>query len=450
MMFDLEGSVRKWRDQVRSTGRVGAADMQELETHLRDSVGDLVDAGLAHDEAFLIAVRRMGNLNAVGEEFAKVSSENLWRQMVLGPASPESHQRYVRELGIVVLLGLLAGVLGKIPAILGFGSPMQGGLIYVKNLSLFALPSVAIYLAWKRSRSWKLVLTLAGIFGAGALLVNLYPSFNPNNTSMLTAIHLPIALWLVVGLAYSGSGWRRVGIRMDLVRFTGEAFIYAVLIVCGGVVLTIATAALFELVGLNAGGFIENYLVVFGGLAVPIVAVFLVERKKTVIENIAPVLARIFTPLFLALILSVVIAVGFSGGLRENRDVLISLDMLLVVVLALVLYTMSARDEDDAMRVSDWLTLGLLVATLILDAVSLSAIIFRLKEYGWTPNKVAALGENILVLSNVVGLVVGYGLFALGKINYRTIIAGQMKYLPVYFVWTLFVALAFPPLFRFM
>ncbi len=449
MEFDLEAEIRKWRDHIRGTGRVGSADLEELEAHLRDGIDELSGCGLDGEEAFLISVRRLGNVTAMGEEFAKVTSENLWRQMVLIPSSPADQRRHARELGIVVILGLLAGVLGKIPATLGYGSMTGGELVYVKNLTFFALVGVGAYLAWKRSLTLRFILAVAGIFVAAAILVNLYPSYGPNNTALLLGVHLPIAFWLLLGLVYGGKGWQRSEIRMDFVRFTGEAFIYAVLIGCGGMVLVGATSVLFDLAGVDASGFIENYLVVFGGLAIPIVAVYLVERKKTVIENIAPVLARVFTPLFLLLIISVLIAVSVSGGVRDSREILISLDLLLAVVLGLVLYTMSAREEEGPMKPSDWLTFGLLLTALILDAVSLSAIIFRLSHYGLSPNRVAALGENVALLVNLLGLAVGYALFVFRKIGYRRIIAAQMRYLPVYFVWTLFVALAFPPLFGF-
>jgi len=449
MGFELEAEVRKWRDYLRGTGSVGSADLEELETHLRDGLDELSGCGLDGEEAFLIAVRRLGSVTAVGEEFAKVTSENLWRQMVLAPVSPADQRRHAREVGIVVILGLLAGVLGQIPAMLGHGSMGESPVVYVKNLSLFALPGLVAYFSWKRSLSWKYYIPVVAVFVVSAILANCYPSYEPNNTVILLGIHLPIALWLLLALSYSGSGWRRAGIRMDFVRFTGEAFIYAVLIGCGGVVLVGATSLLFDLAGVDASGFIENYLVVFGGLAIPIVAVYLVERKKTVIENIAPVLARVFTPLFLLLIISVLIAMSVSGGVRDNREILISLDLLLAVVLGLVLYTMSARDEEGPMKLSDWLTFGLLLAALVLDAVSLSAMIFRLSHYGLSPNKVAALGENIALLLNLIGLAVGYTLFVFRKVNYGRVIAAQMRYLPVYLFWTLFVALAFPPLFGF-
>ena len=155
MGFELEAEIRKWRDHLRGTGSVGVADLEELEAHLRDGVNELSDCGLDGDEAFLIAVRRLGNVAAVGEEFAKVTSENLWRQMVLSPSSPADGRLHARELGVVVILGLLAGVLGRIPAMLGYGSIAGGALVYVKNLALFALPGVVVYLSWKRSLSWK-------------------------------------------------------------------------------------------------------------------------------------------------------------------------------------------------------------------------------------------------------------------------------------------------------
>ena len=50
-------------------------------------------------------------------------------------------------------------------------------------------------------------------------------------------MHLPMALWLAVGVAYAGGRWRDPRQRMNYVRFTGEWFIYYVLIALGGGVL---------------------------------------------------------------------------------------------------------------------------------------------------------------------------------------------------------------------
>ena len=45
----------------------------------------LTEAGLAGDEAFLVAVKRMGSLDALSREFAREHSERLWKQLVMPP-----------------------------------------------------------------------------------------------------------------------------------------------------------------------------------------------------------------------------------------------------------------------------------------------------------------------------------------------------------------------------
>ena len=59
--------------------------MEELEVHLRDQLTALTEAGLAEDEAFLVAVKRMGSLDALSREFARAHSERLWKQLVIAP-----------------------------------------------------------------------------------------------------------------------------------------------------------------------------------------------------------------------------------------------------------------------------------------------------------------------------------------------------------------------------
>ena len=162
---------------------------------------------------------------------------------------------------------------------------------------------------------------------------------------VLTAIHLPIALWLVVGVAYVGGDWRSDRRRMDFIRFTGEWLIYFVLIALGGGVLIAFTVGTFEAIGLDAEEFINSWLLPCGAMAAVIVSAWLVEAKQSVIENMAPVLTRVFTPLFAAALLAFLVAIVWtSNGIDVERDVLILFDLLLVVVLGLLLYAISARD----------------------------------------------------------------------------------------------------------
>ena len=98
-----------------------------------------------------------------------------------------------------------------------------------------------------------------------ALFANIYPVRADSDTLTLSAMHLPIALWLVVGVAYVGGRWFTSGRRMDFVRFSGELFIYYVLIALGGGVLTAFTLMMFEAIGMNAEWFAQSWLVPCGG-----------------------------------------------------------------------------------------------------------------------------------------------------------------------------------------
>ena len=449
-MFELESQIRKWRDHLRATGTVGAQDLEELESHLRDSVDDLTGRGVSTEEAFLVSIRRMGDAQALSHEYAKISTESVWRQLLV-PAPDESARRRQRvEVGIVVGLAFLAGLLGKIPALFGYGSVELHTLLYLKNAALFSLPSVAIYLIWKRSLSLPFVLVAAAAFAAGALLVNLYPSRAPHHTAGLIAVHLPIALLLFLGVLYGGPGWRRSGVRLDFVRFAGEVFIYSVLIGLGGLVLIVVAQTMFGFVGIAIDAFVVNWAALFGLCGVLVVASYLVERKKGLIESIAPVLARIFAPLFLAVLVGLIVAIIVTGRTpSQDRELLIWFDLLLALVLVLALYTMGARDAEEPAGLWDAMILALLLVALAANGIALSGIVARLSTYGFSANRTAALGENIALLVNLLLLAIGYARFLAGRLRFQVIVDLQMRYLPAYAAWAAFVVIAFPPIFAF-
>jgi hypothetical protein len=449
-MFDLESQIRKWRRHVQSAGSLGAQDVEELESHLRDSIDELTGRGVSVEEAFIVSIRRMGDAQALDHEFAKVSTESVWRQLLVPAADEDTRRRQRTEITVVLLLALLGGLLGKIPALFGHPVAEQSVLLYARNAGLFAFPPVAIYLIWRRALSLRFVAVAAVTFAGFALAVNLYPSHPPHHTEVLSVLHVPIALLFLLMALYAGPGWRRPNPRLDFVRFAGEVFIYAVLIALGGLVLVGVAGAMFTLVGIDITSLIVNWLAVFGGCGVAVVAAYLVEKKKGAIETIAPVLARLFTPLFTVLLLVLVITMALTGQApSEDRELLIMLDILLALVLGLVLYTMSARDAEKPADWWDAIVLALVVLALIADGIALSGIVGRLVAYGFSPNKTAALGMNVLLMVNLTLLAVGYFRFLSGRSRYQTVVDWQMRYLPALSVWAAFVALVFPLLFGF-
>ena len=82
-MESLESQIAEWRTYVQQHLAVNGRDVDELEAHLRDQIADLGAAGLAEDEAFLVAIKRMGSLDELSQEYAREYGGRLWRQLVL-------------------------------------------------------------------------------------------------------------------------------------------------------------------------------------------------------------------------------------------------------------------------------------------------------------------------------------------------------------------------------
>jgi hypothetical protein len=453
----LEEQIAQWRAYLSRRQALHGSDVEELEVHLRDQLAALTDAGLTGDEAFLVAVKRMGSLDALSREFARAHSERLWKQLVIAPEADEPAKTSHTEIVVVLCLAVAAAVAVKVPVLFGYRMSPNGKLpsFYFHNASLFVLPLLAIYFLWKRGWNVATGLWLALAFAAGALFANVYPfpSGIPkqccsSDTELLSILHLPIALWLAIGFAYVRGRWFHDGGRMNFVRFSGELAIYYVLIALGGGVLTGFTVMLFSAIDLKPDSFIGSWLLPCGAAGAVIIGSWLVEAKQSVIENMAPVLTRLFTPLFTILLLAFLATMAFTGNpINVKREVLIGFDMLLALVVGLVLYAASARDPQARPDLFDRLQLLLVISALVVDGVALWAIAARISEFGSTPNRVAALGENLILLVNLVWTAWLYARFVRNRASFAALEQWQVAYLPVYSVWAALVVVVFPPLF---
>ncbi len=446
----LEEQIAQWRSYVRRRHGLHGPDVEELEGHLRDQLAALTEAGLTGDEAFLVAVKRMGNLDALSREFARAHSERLWKQLVMAPDADDPANTSHSETLVVLGLAAAAALVVKVPAL--FGIPLNPDddvpRFYVRNASLFVFPLLTLYFVWKRGLNFVSGFWLALPFAAGAVFANIYPFDTRGDTEFLTALHLPIALWLAVGFAYVRGRWFADGGRMNFVRFSGEWVIYYVLIALGGGVLTSFTFMMFRAIGMNPAWFVAGWLLPCGAAGAVIIASWLVEAKQSVIENMAPVLTRLFTPLFTVLLLVFLATMAWTGSLiNVKRDVLIGFDLLLVLVVGLVLYAASARDPQAPPDFFDGLQLLLVVSALAVDGVALAAIAARISEFGFTPNRVAALGENLILLINLAWSAWLYACFLRHRGSFAVLERWQIAYLPVYSVWAALVVVMFPPVF---
>jgi len=264
---------------------------------------------------------------------------------------------------------------------------------------------------------------------------------------VLAAIHLPVALWFAVGLGYVGGQGRSHPRRMDFIRFTGEWGVYYTMLAIGGGVLMGLTVAGFGAIGVDAETAVAEWIMPCGAMGAVIIAAWLVEAKQGVVENIAPVLTAVFTPLTTLMLMVYLVGILSVGDILDvDRDLLILADLILVLVLGLLLYSLSARDPQAGPGLFDRLSLLLVVVALLIDLLMLAAMVVRIAEFGASPNKVAALGLNLLLLVNLMWsarLSVGF----LRGGRFAAMERWQTWYLPLFGLWAAVVVLAFPPLF---
>jgi hypothetical protein len=442
----VETQIAEWRAYVAKAPAVDGRDVDELEAHLRDQIAELDAAHLTADEAFLVAVKRMGDLDTLSREFAREHSGRLWKQLVLSgddePARPsggwpEALAFAVGAAVTIQLARLAAGFPGEQPAWLG------------RNIGLLVLPFLAAYFARRRGLDLRGWLLTAAPFALAAIVVNAYPYGPDSGTELLVMLHLPVVLWFAVAYPYTGGALRSHERRMDFVRFTGEWVIYYVLIALGGGVLLGLTGAVLEPIGVDVE-VVAEWVLPTGAAGAVIVAAWLVESKQRVVENMAPVLTMIFTPLFAVMLTVAAVTYALYGVARAfDRELLGVFDAILVVVLGLVLYTISAREPSRPPGLMDRVQLLAVASALALDVMVLGVMLLRIGDLGFTPNRVAALGLNLVLLVNLAGAAWLSARFLAGRTTVHRLERWQTGYLPVFALWAATVVVVLPPVFAF-
>lgn len=450
----LDTQIGEWRAAILRSRAVEEGDADELEEHLREQIADLEATGLTADEAFLISVGRLGKVDAVTAEYAREHSDRMWKHLAIDRPAEDSGRL---SIGIMLAFAVAAGVIIQIARLLALTSSSGMHVFgettapwFMRDLGLFVLPVLAAYFAVLRRMPWSRVIAMGAVVAVLAVVVNLFPFGGDSATDALVAIHLPIALWFVVGAAYVGGELRSSARRMDFIRFTGEWAIYYTLIALGGAVLIGLTVAVLTPIAPDAIDDVLRWVIPTGAAGAVVVAAWLVEAKKSIIENLAPVLTAIFTPLFAVML--VVSAVGYLiGGIGRdfNRDLLAVFDLLLLVVLGLIVYGISARTSGAKVGVMDVIRLVAVVAAIVLDILVLVSMFARIGEFGFTANRVAALGLNILLLVNLAGTAWLILRQVAGRSTPARLERWQTGYLPVFATWVVLVVLALPPVFGF-
>jgi hypothetical protein len=143
-------------------------------------------------------------------------------------------------------------------------------------------------------------------------------------------------------------------------------------------------------------------------------------------------------------------AIVYSGKDPYNdREFLLLFNGLLIGVMALIFFSVAESSGQENSKLSKWVLTLLSLVTIIVNGVALSAIAFRISEWGLTPNRLAVLGVNILMLIHLL-LVSRELIHSVQKDTpLQKVGLTLVNYLPIYIVWTMIVIFLFPVIFGF-
>jgi hypothetical protein len=261
---------------------------------------------------------------------------------------------------------------------------------------------------------------------------------------------MPLLIWCLYGLVYTDFDFKDQAKRIEYIRHNGDMAIMGALILIAGGILMMITIGLFQAIGIHVQNFYMNYILLIGLVSAPVLTSYVLRNYTTLTNRIAHIIATIFSPLVLITLVIYLIAIPISGKDPYNdRNFLMIFNIMLLGVMALIVFSVSETSRNMKQKFNELVLFLLAIVTLIINLIALSAIFYRLGEFGLTPNRLAILVSNILIFVNLILITID-----LFKINFKNakleIVEFTIsKYLPVYLIWVLIVVFAFPVIFGF-
>lgn len=351
-----------------------------------------------------------------------------------------------KELSIIVSFIILAGFIVKIPTLLG----LEQDLFLQRNISFVVFPFLIAYTAFKNEYSIKKLFFPVIVIAISATYINIIHKNDESDSIVLAALHLPLLMWTIFGYIFIGNSIKNHSKKIDFLKFNGDLAVLSAALGLAGGIFSAATIGLFELINIKIQDFYVNYILVWGMPAIPILGTFLIFNNPQIVSKISPAIAKIFTPIVLIMLTIFLIAVINSGkNPYQDREFLLIFNVILIAVMALIIFSLSGISDTNRQKISLYFISALAFLTILNNFVALSAILFRLSEYGFSPNRVVVLGGNILILTNLLLVTYKLVLVIIGKKEIKDVELVISKYLPVYTIWTALVVFLLPLIFNF-
>jgi hypothetical protein len=385
--------------------------------------------------------------SAFEEIFPEIENSEMarfWKTRLDFDKTPEKTKKLPgSDILTMVVICLFAGFLIKIPDLLNLN--LATFFFYQKNAGIIVFLALTIFAIWTgRIFEQKKLLIIAIAFLIPVIYINLLPSVKNSDSINLAYIHLPLLMWGIYAFVFIDFDLKDKRKITDYIRYNGDLAIQLALIaIAGGI-----TIGLFKAIGINIEKFYMNNVVVIGLVSAPVVATFIIKNYNTLTNKLAPLIASIFSPLVLLTLMIYLIAMAFSGKDPYNdRNFLLIFNVMLAGVMGIIVFSVSETSINGRQKFNEIVLFILSIITLIIDLVALSAIFYRMNQYGISPNRLAILGSNILIFGNLFLIMIDLYKICFKRSEIQKVELTISKYIPVYLFWTMIVVFGFPLIF---
>ena len=350
------------------------------------------------------------------------------------------------EILAVIVFILVGGLIANIPNITGINEES----FFSKNVALIVFSILSAYFIWRQHINLNKILLPVIAIVISAIYVNLIPNYNKSDSAMLVGIHLPLFLWSILGYVYIGASLKNNTKKIEFLKFNGDLIIMCAILLLSCMLFTLITFGLFELINIKIEENYFRYFAIWWIAAIPMIATFLLQNNPQLINKVSPIIAKIFTPLVFINLFIYLTAVIYTGKYPYNdRNLLLVFNVLLIGVMALILFSVAEAGKNNKGLFTLYILFGLSFLTIIINSIALSAISFRILQYGMTPNRIAVLGGNILIFIHL--LMVSLKLFksVRNKAKIEEVETSIAQFLPIYSIWTTIIVFILPFIFHY-
>lgn len=351
-----------------------------------------------------------------------------------------------KDLLFVVLASVMAGLIANIPDLSG----MNKEFFFSRNIGFIVFPVLIGYFSWKQKTALRISVSQLVVILASVCYINLLPDHPQSDTLILACIHLPVFLWTVLGYSFVGGKLSDNQKKIDFLRFNGDFAVMTAILVLSGILFTGITFGLFEMIGLHIQEFYAQHILAWGLATIPVLSTFLVQTNPQLVNKISPLIARIFTPIVFVTLFVFLCTIIYTGkNVYHDRNFLLMFNGLLIAVMAIILFSVSEATKNTGNRINLFFLFGLSLLSIVVNSIALSAIAFRLTEFGISPNRLAVSGANLLIFINLLGVTYQLLRALQNKADVQKVENVIARFLPLYGIWAALITFLLPLIFGF-